>query len=790
MPLGGVGAGKLEISNNCHLENFTIMNNWTYPYPGFVGNHFGVVVEREGERKGFFLQRKAGKFCEVPPETDLPSVDEIEYEGGYPVARIRLIRAGTDIDIVLTAMTFFCPGDYGNSSLPTCLLEFKVKNTSATSVARVKLATGMKNIAGTSQVGRLNEEISGKTLKGIRFLSTARSVEDQSFGCVSLVVPKEAGPVEMLRQYNTKVRPWPLTEDFSPWLELFSMGSLPRQTMIGPVAGHAQDPAGIVATSVELGPGEEKVVPFVLSWWFNVPWALFPYKHHYGERFRDSASVARYVVKHLDALKGGTLRFRDLVEGCLMPPWLKDALMNNLYVYSSSTWLTKEGKFSFYEAPVMGPMMGTLDVRFYSSNALVKMFPEWEKSELLQFAKAQRPDGYVPHDLGWSRLDSAGDGTTAPPRWKDLNSKFILMVYRDYVWTGDRRFLKTMYPHVKRAFRWIRRMDKDGDGLPENEGADQTFDNWPFYGVNSYTSSIYLTALKALPRLARAMRDKETRRIAEREFERAQASFDRKLWTGSYFRAASSTSGNYDACTTAQLIGQWFAHLVGLGYILDPSKVKMAVESIWRLNAAPFKYIMANSVLADGSIDESNPHSMNGWPGVTYACSSLMIREGMVDQGLEAARRAWGNFTDNVKSPWNQPDVIKYDDGSFGWGDHYMRNTAVWTIIDSLLGLECDMVSRCLRASPTMGSISAPLIFPGLIARLSHELRDDRAEYVLELKNEVDLSELSLDAKGKVVSVDLSGAIHASETRKDEKSVALMGVKLGPGRAIVSIERT
>jgi len=33
--------------------------------------------------------------------------------------------------------------------------------------------------------------------------------------------------------------------------------------------------------------------------------------------------------------------------------------------------------------------------------------------------------------------------------WKDLNIKFVLQVYRDYIATGDAQFLADMYPYVK-----------------------------------------------------------------------------------------------------------------------------------------------------------------------------------------------------------------------------------------------------------------------------------------------------------------------------------------------------
>jgi non-lysosomal glucosylceramidase len=33
--------------------------------------------------------------------------------------------------------------------------------------------------------------------------------------------------------------------------------------------------------------------------------------------------------------------------------------------------------------------------------------------------------------------------------WKDLNPKFVLQVFRDYVFTKDKNYLKDMYPLAK-----------------------------------------------------------------------------------------------------------------------------------------------------------------------------------------------------------------------------------------------------------------------------------------------------------------------------------------------------
>ena len=84
--------------------------------------------------------------------------------------------------------------------------------------------------------------------------------------------------------------------------------------------------------------------------------------------------------------------------------------------------------------------------------------------------------GAVPHDLG-----SPGEDPVVNPsqynyqdvsNWRDMNSKYVLMIWRDYVLTGskDDAFLRYSWSAVKQAMEHLRQYDTDGDGLIENGG--------------------------------------------------------------------------------------------------------------------------------------------------------------------------------------------------------------------------------------------------------------------------------------------------------------------------------
>jgi hypothetical protein len=72
--------------------------------------------------------------------------------------------------------------------------------------------------------------------------------------------------------------------------------------------------------------------------------------------------------------------------------------------------------------------------------------------------------GAVPHDVGWPDEDPwrlvNGYFLHDTNRWKDLNPKFVLQVYRDYVATGDRQFVADVWPAVEAATAYAARFDR------------------------------------------------------------------------------------------------------------------------------------------------------------------------------------------------------------------------------------------------------------------------------------------------------------------------------------------
>ncbi|MDD5006319.1 MAG: GH116 family glycosyl hydrolase [Candidatus Omnitrophica bacterium] len=690
VPLGGIGAGKLEIMPSGVLDNFTILNNFQKPLTnsteneiiGLLGYHFGIYCRDN--------KKKTAKLLQTVKISQYPAIENIKYKGEFPFVYLDYEDKDIPLEISLEAYSPFIPGEEKNSCLPVTELQFKINNPTSRYI-EAALLVNVRNIIGEWCVGRFNQVIDEADLISLNMLLKKHSPMDQAQGNMSIAVVKsDKYAVSYLGEYNLMPKPFAFNKEEMRLeaFELFSQeGELPNINSEIPVSSESVELAGAFSVKFKLKPKSRIKIPVILAW--NFPLCLDG--HVYSNYFKSSREAVHYFYNNKKELSEKTDAFVGQLKQLNIPEWLRDALLNNLYTFFSSTIWTKRMSFAFLEGPQVCPLTGTLDVRFYSSVALALLFPQLELKELMEFAQTQRADGYIMHDLGRMRLDLASVSTNRF-YWKDLNSKFILMVYRDYLWTKDLEFLKKLYPFIKKAFYWLVETDKNKDGLPDNEGADHTFDLWYCYGASSYTSSIFLAALLSLIKIGQIMEDKDTEQVAAEYFKKGKKNFEKKLWQKTHFieynnrnnRSSKGLPKISIACTVAQLTGQWYAHLLDLGYIVSKEKVKKAIHTILELNAKDSPYGLTNSVYPDGERDNSCLHSANIWVGINYSFLSLAIYEGFSKEAQEIGKRIWSNICEKEKNVWNQPDIYSSSKGDYLFGDHYMRNLAIWAILFAL----------------------------------------------------------------------------------------------------------
>lgn len=360
------------------------------------------------------------------------------------------------------------------------------------------------------------------------------------------------------------------------------------------------------------------------------------------------------------------------------------------------------GRFLYLEG-VEYMMWCTYDVHFYASFALLELFPKIELSIQRDFAKAvlsedgrkvkflaegnwgiRKVRGAIPHDLGthdpWSEMNAYNIHDTS--KWKDLNPKFVLQVYRDFAATGDMSFGVDVWPSVRAAMEYMEQFDSDNDGLIENDGfPDQTYDTWTVHGVSAYCGCLWLAALQAAAAMALQLGDKDFAEWCKTKYLKAKPVFEEKLWNGSYFNYDSGSSSNSRSIQADQLAGQWYTASSGLPSLFDDFKVRSSLQKIYDFNVMKVKggrMGAVNGMHPNGKVDETCMQSREIWTGVTYAVAATMILSGMEDQAFTTAE---GIFT----AGWSEEGYGYWFQTPEGWtiDGHfrsliYMRPLSIW----------------------------------------------------------------------------------------------------------------
>ncbi|KAH9616487.1 hypothetical protein KSS87_001803 [Heliosperma pusillum] len=360
------------------------------------------------------------------------------------------------------------------------------------------------------------------------------------------------------------------------------------------------------------------------------------------------------------------------------------------------------GRFLYLEG-VEYIMWCTYDVHFYASFALLDLFPKIELSIQREFAKAvlsedgrrvkflaegnsgiRKVRGAVPHDLGmhdpWHEMNAYNIHDTS--KWKDLNPKFVLQVYRDFVATGDMSFGIDVWPSVRAAMEYMEQFDRDNDGLIENDGfPDQTYDTWTVHGVSAYCGCLWLAALQAGAAMAFQLGDREFGEKCKRKFLKAKSAFEAKLWNGSYFNYDSGSSSNSKSIQADQLAGQWYTASSGLPNLFDDHKIKSTLQKIFDYNVLKVKggrMGAVNGMHPNGKIDETCMQSREIWTGVTYAVAATQILSGMREQGFTTAEGIFtAGWSEDGYGYWFQTPEAWTMDGHFR-SLIYMRPLAIW----------------------------------------------------------------------------------------------------------------
>ena len=289
--------------------------------------------------------------------------------------------------------------------------------------------------------------------------------------------------------------------------------------------------------------------------------------------------------------------------------------------------------------------------------------------------------------------------------WKmwagDSQGGTVLKAFREHQMSADDKFLKKLWPAVRKSVEFLLNQDGNADGLIEGE-QHNTYDI-NFYGPNTMVGSLYLGALRAAEEMAKEMGDEPFAATCRKVFEAGRANTAEQLFNGEYFVQKVDLKKHpkfqyADGCLADQLFGQGWAHQVGLGYVYPEDKVRSALKAIWKYCWAPdvgpqnkahppqrwfarpgeaglftctwpkSKHLGPESVLYRDEI----------WTGIEYQVAGNMVWDGMLTEALAICRGVHERYHPAKHNPWNEIEC----------GDHYSRAMASYGVFLALCGFE------------------------------------------------------------------------------------------------------
>jgi hypothetical protein len=442
-------------------------------------------------------------------------------------------------------------------------------------------------------------------------------------------------------------------------------------------------------------------------------------------------------------LEAKTRLFHETLLRSTYPPWVIDAATAN--ASSLKTPLVhrmENGDTHGFE--------GVLDDGFCCAGSCQHVW-NYEQTLAFLFPSLERTMRNVSflhdtHDNGFHVFRAVfplGDYWFDGPPAADGQFGNITRLYRDWRLSGDTEWLRRLWPKVKLAleYAWtgpgkvtdprLKHQERHPTWDPNKEGVlrgeqHNTYDI-NFYGPSSMTGSLYLAALEASAEMAEALGEPEKAREYREVYERGVRNQEELLWAGEYYvqiieenpeagRDALSPPDEQgrvipkyqygNGCLADQLLGQYLAHVSGLGYILDRERVDRAMRSVFDYNFRPDLSDFENVQRVYGLNDEAGlllcswPHggkplipfvySDEIWTGVEYQAAASMIYSGLVDEGLTVVKAVRDRHDGLRRNPWAEHES----------GVHYARAMSSWAVLLALSGAQYDGVERSLGFTP------------------------------------------------------------------------------------------
>ena len=756
LPLGGIGTGVVSLGGRGNLHDWEIVNR---PAKGFdVPQSFFCLYTRteSGETTATALEGVIppadyeGARGAVVPNHGLPRFRHCSFEAAYPFGQAHLSDPAVPVTARLEAFNPLIPTDGDASGIPVAILRFVLTNPGESAV-EAAICGSLQNFIGSdgndgAPKENFNSFRQSDGLSGIFMQSNGVDPKAPQWGTLALTTPlppsiprsgqgdDQSGGGISYRTAWANVTWGDSLLDF--WDDFSADGWLKERERDG-----VDNPTGSLSVPLTVPAGGSAEVTFFLTWHFpnRTTWVESGLSHpqspvqartvignYYTTQYEDAWAAAAYTAANLDWLEGETRAFVNGVCDSDLPDVVKEAALFNLSTLRSQTvFRTPDGFMYGWEGcdDSAGCCFGSCTHVWNYEQATAFLFGGLALGmREVEFNYATRRDGGMSfrvdlplqHAASWSL--AAADGQMG----------CIMKLYRDWQLSGDDDFLRGVWDNARRAleFCWLPGgWDADKDGVME--GCQHNTMDVEYYGPNPQMGIWYLGALRAMEEMARHLYEFEFADDCRRLYENGSAWIDANLFNGEYYeheiRPASgrdvihgmlmhSSMGAADpsepvlqlgaGCLVDQLVGQFLAHVCGLGYVVDEANVKATLRGIMRHNFKENMYGHFNHMRSYVLNDEAAllmatyprgnrparpfPYYNEVMTGFEYTAAVGMLYEGDIENGLKCIGAIRDRYDGERRNPFDEAEC----------GHHYARAMASWAAILALTGFQYSAVER------------------------------------------------------------------------------------------------
>ncbi len=641
MPLGGMGTGYITFDPTGRLGLTTALNN--YPY-GINPNSPFFRLQTDGQ--DYSIATPIGN------ENENCAVESVDYFGHFPVVDSRF---NLSVPFGFECRAFFplIPGDYESSNTPVVFFDVFLSN---------------------------------------------KTDESKDF---RLIFGPNGFPVGEIDNYRDG--------DWAVFQTTHQALNTPEGTLanyaLGVLGEGGKTENGVAIYEGTLAPNERRKISFLLAWYepFIRENSGRVETNFYATRFENAKDVVRQSISQKEDWLNRVLAVQDVVYSSHYPAWLQEQLINIPTAVTKNTlwiaktrpddWFSSEGLPLVSESLVACPLLETLPCRYFGQWYQLFFFPKLQRLSLENTRYFQLRSGEPPF--------ATGQFCIRDPRYHcqhtNGSGEYAQMIYHYYLRTGDREFLDDFWPSMKSAIDFMNSLDVDGDSLtedhPHNFGSDTypanvPMDQWPFYGVSSYTAGKCLAALEIGIQAAEIEGDLETANAWRERLEKGKKRFDAVLWNGDYYDTyVDEKSGRKNnACLSCQLSALWCVGIVGLpSPFEDDAKIQKAFDSIAKLNMHASQFGMVNAVYPDGTICYEGGIGESIWSAGNFIqCNAMtagaFLYNGRREEGLTTIKDSLDTlFRGPIPLPWSQPCGLDMKTGGSCFGFDYLDHVICWT---------------------------------------------------------------------------------------------------------------